>query len=200
MESYIRLKDGSKIQSQKTLKQLGFYFSNKPGVEEHICQISEKFRRRVWSIRHLKQTRVPPCDLLDIYRAFLLPVIDYASTVYHSILNKDQSSRLERLQSSALIVIYGWREHYHDILEDHQIESIRERRQRMTDKFIIKAAKHPRFRKKWFRTKTFTHHDLGRELFFEEKFARTDRLYNAPIYYYRRRLNEIYSPDEDDEF
>ena len=159
----------------------------------------KKFRRRIWIIRHLKQAQVPPCDLLDIYKAFLLPVIDYASTVYHSMLTKDQASRLERLQSGALKVIYGWREHYHDLLEDHQIESIHERRQRMTDKFILKAAKHPRFRRKWFQTKTFTHHDLRRELFFEEKFARTDRLYNAPIYYYRRRLNEIYSPDEDDE-
>ena len=46
--------------------------------------------------------------------------------------------------------------------------------------------------KDWFPKKTFVHHDLRREKIFVEKFARTNRLYKSPLYFYRRRLNEIY--------
>ena len=196
VSSYITLKDGSKIESQETLKQLGFTFSKKPTIDEHLKQTAEKFRRRLWFLRYLKKAMVPPNDLLRIYKTFLIPIIDYASVVYHSLLTKDQSNALKRLQSSALKIIFGWKKSYGSILEENNIELISQRRQRLTDKFIIKAAKHVTYKEKWFPLKSFTHHDLRSELFYEEKFARTDRLYKAPLYYYRRRLNEIYTPTE----
>ena len=66
-----------------------------------------------------------------------------------------------------------------------------DRRQRLTDKFIIKCAKNEKFAKKWFPKKQFVHPDLRKELIFAEKFEKTERLYFSPLYYYRRRLNQI---------
>ena len=60
----------------------------------------------------------------------------------------------------------------------------------MMDKFIEKLVKSERFRNEWLPEKEFVHHDLRRELFFQEKYARTDRLYRSPKYFIRRRLNE----------
>ena len=65
----------------------------------------------------------------------------------------------------------------------------------MVDKFLSKSIKNDRFREQWFPTKTFCHVNLRREKYYEEVFARTDRLYNSPIYSMRRRLNEGIIPN-----
>ena len=62
------------------------------------------------------------------------------------------------------------------------------------DKFLLKTAANPVYSEKWFPTKTFVRHDLRSEIFYKEFYAKTDRLYNAPLYFYRRRLNEIHTP------
>lgn len=194
VQSYIRVEDGTKLVSQKQMKQLGFYFSERPNVDLHLENVARKFRARLWFIRHLKKAAVGKEDLLHVYKCFLLPIIDYASVVYHSIITKQQSHDLERLQSSALKIIYGWKKSYAEILEENELEYLIQRRQRLTDNFIIKTAQNPRYSDVWFPTKIFTHHDLRREKYYQEMYAKTDRLYNAPLYYYRSRLNEIHKP------
>ena len=72
------------------------------------------------------------------------------------------------------------------------LESLVERRHRLVDRFILKAVKNDKITDSWFPTKSFIHHNLRREKIFEEKFARTERLYKSPLYTFRRRLNEIY--------
>ena len=125
----------------------------------------------------------------------MLPIVDYASVVYHPLLTNDQVKAIEWLQMAALKIIFGWKRSYSEILDENKVETMAERRQRLTDKFVVKTAKNPVYQEKWFKLKTFTHHDLRKEKFYEEKYARTDRLYNSPVYYYRRHLNEIHSPD-----
>ena len=102
---------------------------------------------------------------------------------------------IERAQATALKIIYGWNKSYSSLLSLAGIEYVQERRQRLTDKFIIKTAANERYQEKWFPLKEFVHHDLRREKYCMEEFARTDRLYNAPIFYYRRRLNKIAQTD-----
>ena len=96
---------------------------------------------------------------------------------------------------AAMRIIYGWDVPYAEILEDNNIEYLAQRRQRLTDKFIMKAASDPKYQAKWFPIKTFVGHDLRKEKYYQEHYARTDRLYNSPLYYYRRRLNEIHTPE-----
>ena len=91
--------------------------------------------------------------------------------------------------------IFQWDKSYATLLKTAGLERIQERRQRLTDKFILKTPADPRYQEKWFLLKEFVHHDLRREKYYMEEFAKTDRLYNAPIFYYRRRLNEIAQTD-----
>ena len=103
VHSYIQLRNRTRIESQDTLKQLGgFVFSTKLGVGAHIEQTAKKFRKHLWFLRHLKKAMVSQEDLIRIYKTFLLPIVDYASVAYHSLLTKDQSSELEYLQAAAL--------------------------------------------------------------------------------------------------
>ena len=66
--------------------------------------------------------------------------------------------------------------------------SLRQRRINLCDKFAKKALSNPRFAH-WFPQKTGRRSlRKTQEIFLEEK-ARCDRLYNSPIFYFRRRLN-----------
>lgn len=134
---------------------------------------------------------MPKGDLLHVYKCFLLPIIDFSSPVCHFILSADQSSTLERLQSSALKTIYGWNQSYSDLVSALNIETVSERRQRLTDNFILKTVENPKYTDSWFPLKTPSDHFLRNKKPYEENYARTNRLYNAPIYHYRRRLNEL---------
>ena len=62
----------------------------------------------------------------------------------------------------------------------------RERRIEMCDKFAMKATGNPMF-DRWFPIREGRG---GRHAeMYQEKQARTERLYNLPLFYYRRRLN-----------
>lgn len=102
------------------------------------------------------------------------------------MINKSQALKLEDLQEAALKVIFGYNHSYATLLEQTGLESLHDRRQRLTDSFLIKTVENLVYREKWFPRHAFYHQDLRKELIFHEDYART------PIFYYRRRLNEIY--------
>ena len=189
VSSYIKTRGGDMIQSQETLMILGFVFGRRPSVQPHLDHLANKFRTRLWSIRHLKFAGLPEEDLLRLYQVLILPVLDYGAVVYHSQLNNEQTTMLEKLQTNALKVIYGFKLSREEITRKCGIESLWERRERLMQKFVEKQAKNPRFADIWFPQKTFHHMDLRKELIYEEKFAKTDRLYKSPKYHMRRRLN-----------
>ena len=196
MRSYIRTPGGQKIVSQDSLKQLGFLFGNRPTVEAYLLGMYRKFRKRLWILRNLKKADVPAQDLVALYKVFLLSVIDYGSVVYHSMLSGEQNKKIDHLQRTALQIIFGNKLSYRKLLEISGLPMVSERRMALLDRFILKAAASEKYKESWFPRKTFYHQDLRKELIYEEKFAKTDRFYNAPIYFYRQRLNEIGTPTD----
>ena len=87
-------------------------------------------------------------------------------------------------------IIFGFSKSYNEILEEQAIEKVSERRRSLFDSCTIKMAENVNVCKEWFPTKLFEHADLRRERIYEEKYARTLRLYNSPLYTMRRRLKE----------
>ena len=158
----------------------------------------KKFRGRLWLLRHLQRVQVPKDDLLALYKSLLLSVLDYAAVVYHPLLKKTQADMLERLQAAAMKITYGWKRSYPKIMEDldGKLDYLHVRRQKKTDKFIKKAAENPNYREKWFPRREFSDQNLRRSLYYDEEFARTSRLYDSPLFYYRRRLNEMSIPTD----
>ena len=92
-------------------------------------------------------------------------------------------------------IIFGFDKSYDELLEASDCEKLKDRRLRLIDRFLLKAVSNDRFNTRWFPKKTFIHFDLRQERFYEEKFARTSRLYNSPLYFFRRRLNESFIRD-----
>ena len=170
------------------MKALGLRLSNKPDTSEHVKWIEKSFRSRLWILRNLKKLGFNTDDLLTVYKTMLRPVADYAAVVYHSSLTNDQDERLDRLQNAALKCIYGPFLSGRKMRSRSSLLSLRQRRINLCDKFVKKALANPRFQH-WFPQKT-GRTSLKRPggVFLEEK-ARCDRLYNSPLFFFRRRLN-----------
>ena len=128
MNAYFKLADGSRITGQDTLRQLGFGFGRKPTMDAHIEYISTKFRKRLWYLRHLKKAGVPADVLIILYKCFLVSILDYASVVYHPMLTGEQTAAIERLQASALRVVYSYDKSYKELLELSGLSTLHERR------------------------------------------------------------------------
>ena len=190
VQSYVKL-DSTIITSQNSLKILGFHFGQKPTIDIQVEEMSRKFRRRVWILRHLKKAGIPHADLVKLYMSLVLPVLDYSAVVYHSMLSLTQEAELESLQKLALKFIYGVTGVSYDVLLSKAgIQTLKERRLRLVDKFILKSVEHPIYTN-WFPTRNFIHYDLRHEKIYEERRTRTNRLYKSPLYFFRRRLNHI---------
>ena len=111
MRSYVDL-DGQIIGSGDTLKILGFIFASKPDASAHVEEIERKFYNRLWLIRQLRKIGWNKRDIVRIYKSVLLPVIEYPSIVYHSLLNGHLKNKIESIQRRALKIIFGWEYSY----------------------------------------------------------------------------------------
>ena len=121
----------------------------------------------------------------------LRPIIEYCAPVYHPMLTKDMTNRLEGLQRRALRIIYGFDKSHEELLVLTGLETLEERRVHACYSFASKMASSPKFQE-WFpRTDTdAAGPNLRTKKLFVEEFARTDRLYHSPLFYMRRILNQ----------
>ena len=124
-------------------------------------------------------------ELATVYRTVVRPILDYCAVVYHPMLTDEQDQIVERLQARALKNIYGYKDSYAEMRQKAGVTTHRARRIELCDKFAQKASTNPRF--DWFPERVGR---SGRRAETYQEFqARTDRLFNSPLYYYRRRLN-----------
>ena len=151
----------------------------------------EALRRRMrevtWVLRHLRHAGFSEDELARVYKTVVRPVLDYCAVVYHPMLTDEQDQVVERLQAQALKNIYGYGVPYATMRKLAGVTTHRERRIDLCDKFAKKACGNPRFAH-WFPEREAGRRGRHHEQF-HELTARTDRLNNSPLFYFRRRLN-----------
>ena len=108
------------------------------------------------------------------------------------MLTAELRDRIESIQKRACRIIFGWDCNYHDLLSEGKIESLSERRKKLTLNFARKSEQNERF-KSWFPRRNYNGVELRNEMTFEEQYARTDRLKNSPLYFMRREMNKTAS-------
>ena len=179
--------EGNTINSQDSIKILGFTFSSAPDMSAQVEEIRKGLTARIWALRHLGHRGLGKEDLLKVYKSILLPIHDYCSCVYNFSLTQHQAHALERLQAQALKAIYGYEHSYRSLLQLTGLSSLKDRRDARSDKFAEKCLANPRF-SGWFKL-TDQARSTRNTLRYKETHARTTRLYNSPLYAMRRRLN-----------
>ena len=186
--SYIRHQN-SRIESGQELKILGFNFDRRPTVHCHVEKMITKARGRLWSMRHLKNSGLGQHDLINIYKTYLRPILDYATPCYHPQLTQEQSAEIERVQADAMRIIFGKFVSYGTVIEHEMIEEHRVRREKAVAKFATKALRNEKFSGTWFPTNCPTEYRLRRQEKYQVKHARTERYKKSPLQYMRRLLN-----------
>ena len=184
--AYIMDENDNKIESGTTMNILGFYLSDRPDVSEHVKQIVKKLKMRYWTLYHLRRVGFNQQELVQVYKTMLLPLADYCCPAYHSMMTDLQDQEMERTQVGALRAIFGYGMSARELRNRAGVETLRERRVRLTDIFANKCIENDRF-KKWFPLNTSRG---GRQKEkYKEFFSKTDRLKNSPLFYMRRRMN-----------
>ena len=185
--AFIVDREGVTVESCKAMKILGLHFTSKPDVSAQVEAICQKFRSRIWYLRHLHHNGFSQPELLRVYKSTILPCHDYCSSVFNSSLTLSQSIKLERLQAKALKAIYGYEPSYRELMERSELSTLRARRDERELRFAQKCAASTRFAG-WFPLKP-PGITRGSGPYVEE-YARCCRFYNSPIYSMRRKLNK----------
>ena len=142
-------------------------------------------RETSWVLRHLKIASFTEGELATVYRTAIRPILDYCAVVCHLMLTDEQDQIVEKLQARVLKNIYGYQESYAEMRRKAEVTTHRVRRIELCDKFAQKVVGNPHF--DWFPERQGRSGRQGDA--YQEFQARTDWLYNSPLYYFRRRLN-----------
>ena len=188
-DAYLLDSDQNRVGCGQSIKALGVRFSNNLDMEAQVQHIIKSVRSRYWTLRNLNKNGFNNEELVQVYATMIRPVVEYGSPVYHSSLTDEQDERIERLQDHALKCIFGTESSARTLQGLAEIETLRSRREELTAKFARKCAADPAF-DHWFPLKE--HRSSARikskEIYLEKK-ARTERMKNSPVYYFRRILN-----------
>ena len=121
-------------------------------------------------------------NLLTVYKVLLRSCLDYLAPAYHSLLTGQQSETLEKLQQTALGIIYGFRLNYGEQLKKAgRLETLKTRRLELTRKFAEKKARNERFAH-FFPPHRPARENARKKNTYLEENAKTDRLYKSPIF------------------
>ena len=180
------------INSRPELKILGFHFGEKPTCHNQIEFLLNKCRSRLWSLRKMVSYGLSEEDLAKYYEVNLRPVLEYTQCTYHSMLTRTQAGKLEQTQSRALKIIYGTgRGSYSVLREVAKIDTLEKRRTDAFERFAVKCSKNPLINFKWCPLNPEPQYPLRQRRRYLEENARTQKLYDSPLFALRRTLNRL---------
>ena len=132
---------------------------------------------------------MPGTDLRKLYTGMVRSVIGYSSVTYGPMLTKFQDHELENIQKRCLRIMYGYDKSYIDLLRESGLETLKVRRENALPRFVKNAINNPVY-SSWFQENQNPRQSQRNPRKYEEKFARSNRLYNSPLYTARRLLND----------
>lgn len=185
---------GGVVLSQEDMKLLGFMIGTTPDASAQVQHMKTKFRKKFWSLIHLRRAGLKEERLFKLYCTMIRPVLETNCVVFGPMLTRGQASDLERLQKLAIRLCFGFDKSYEVILEENRIESLEERRKKAVRKFAAKTIEADgRFARKWLIPRDNVETNLRRRRPYVERRARTERMYKSPLMNLQRVANDIMS-------
>ena len=128
--------------------------------------------------------------LMQLYKTFIRSNLEFSSNVWHSSLTKENRQDLEWVEKAALKVILGKDYNdYNDALKQLQLQSLEERREVISLRFVKNSLKNANF-SKLFPLKKPKHVMNVRNPFkYHINKANTERYRRSTIPYLQRQLN-----------
>ncbi|KAM3866247.1 G-protein coupled receptor 54-like [Diretmus argenteus] len=95
------------LQKVSTLKILGIHIQSNLKWSQQVVHLCKKASQRLFLLRRLKNSAIPPDELTSIFTIYIRPTLEYAAPVWHSGLTGVQSKAIERVQRRAVRIILG---------------------------------------------------------------------------------------------
>ena len=126
-----------------------------------------------------------------LYCCYLKATIEYCSVVYHHMLTLEKENELEKLNRLSARICFQGDLPTDALMEANGLEPLKERRTRRCDAFLRKALASPRFGPRWFPKRQGTRTGLRSVREIQESRSRTNRRFNSPLEFLRRRANDL---------
>ena len=183
--------DEAPIESVDRMRLVGFVFGMTPSAGPLVESITEMYKRKKWMLYHLRSAGVWGRQLYRLYCCYVRSSVEYCSAVYHAMLNRGQEEELEAIQRHAMCVCFGTDRPVEKLMAENGVETLRSRREKRCDAFVRKAWANPRFGPKWFPMRETVPWAIRRRGEVQEPVAATQRRFNSPLAFMRRRANEM---------
>ena len=94
------------LEAVPTTKLLGVILTSDLKWSKHVEYICSETSKRLYTLRMLKRSGVPPSDLRSVYSYFIRPVLEYACSVWHTSLSSSLRDDVEGIQRRAIRIIH----------------------------------------------------------------------------------------------
>ena len=200
VEPFLVTPEGKNIQYVTKTKLLGVIINEKLSTWDNTRYIEQKAFKRIWILKRLKALGCSIPELVTVYIRLVRSVCEYALPYWGTMISKQESVRIERIQRTAVHVILGdIFKSYMKALEICNLERLYDRRAGLIRNFAIKTCANPKF-KSWFAKNTNPERELRRTLqTWKEPFTRTEKFHKSPIPHLTRILNGMESNGGEDD-
>ena len=96
---------GEDLQAVEHMKILSLEIQNNLGWDIQVRNMISCAGRRLFILYTLHRFGTPVKDMLAIFQTYIMPIFEYACTVWHPALTKQQSHQLERIQKCSCKII-----------------------------------------------------------------------------------------------
>ena len=132
--------EGKMLQQVKETRLLGVILRDDLSFKSNTNHLCKKAYQRMIILRKLIKFNVSTEDLIHIYILFIRSAVAQSAVVWDSSITADEISQLERIQKSALRIIYSNNyKCYENALKMASLPTLSERRRKLTLKFAIKC-------------------------------------------------------------
>ena len=169
-------------------KLLGYWFSTNMKTDRHVQHILTIAYKRIWTIRKLKKAGISDEDILYFYFIKIRSVLESNCVAFHSLLTKENSENIERIQKIVLRIIMNedYFDYHHACLK-LDVQTLASRRVKLCLSFSLKCLESDKH-KHLFKLNKQT--NIRNPDIFAVPYAHTSRYFNSPKVYLTRLLNE----------
>ena len=100
-------KNGEILKCLESTKLLGIYITSNLRWKENCSQMYMKAMAKMWLLRRLKKINLDSDLILDFYVKEIRPLTEHGVAIWNSGLTKGQIIDLEKIQKTALKIIFG---------------------------------------------------------------------------------------------
>ncbi|MEL7524109.1 MAG: reverse transcriptase domain-containing protein, partial [Cyanobacteria bacterium J06553_1] len=95
------------LTSVTSFKLLGVTIQHDLHWDLHVSNVVKSASFRLYMLRRLRTLGLPPIELVNLYKTFILPKLTFSAVIWTPGLYKYQKRRLERVQKRALKIALG---------------------------------------------------------------------------------------------